>query len=159
SGGTTAADPGERAMTVNNDLAAWGESPATPNEQADADRLAEILERLQRGEPVAAPDQRLLDELQPLERASLVFRQQSGLLDDRSTAPHPPPPGLPNPFPGEYRILHRLGGGAFGDVFLAEEINVGGRLVALKTLKLAGGLGSAADQLEALRREAGILGQ
>lgn len=33
-------------MTTDNDLAAWGEPPATPGEQAEADRLAEALERL-----------------------------------------------------------------------------------------------------------------
>ncbi|MGA2986728.1 MAG: protein kinase [Terriglobia bacterium] len=35
---------------------------------------------------------------------------------------------------GRFRMLHRLGKGAFGTVFLAEQIAVGNRLVALKVL-------------------------
>jgi serine/threonine protein kinase len=144
-------------MTTDNDLAAWGEPPTTPAEQADADRLAEALERLGRGEPVPPPEQRSLDEVQPLEQAATLFREQAGLLDNNRTL-WPPPQTLPDPFPGEFRILRRLGRGAYGDVWLAEEIHVGGRLVALKTLKSAGGP-EAASQLAALRREAGILGR
>ena len=40
-------------MNPNDDLASWGEPPATPQEQAEADQLACLLEQLERGETVA----------------------------------------------------------------------------------------------------------
>lgn len=41
---------------------------------------------------------------------------------------------VPDPFPGEFRVLAILGRGGFGEVWLAEEISLG-RLVALKTIR------------------------
>src|SRR3954451_20063858 len=109
-------------MSTENDLAAWGEPPATPAEQADADRLAEALDRLQRGEP-AAPSDPAPHELQGLEQATSFFRRQAGRLDSTHTvyASTPPAPAaaLPDPFPDVYRLVRRLGGGTFGDVWLA----------------------------------------
>jgi serine/threonine protein kinase len=46
-----------------------------------------------------------------------------------------PSPNLPDPFPGEFRFLRKIGGGAYGDVYEAEDLKMGSRKVAIKTLK------------------------
>ena len=63
-------------------------------------------------------------------------------------------PTLPDPFPGEFRLVGLLGEGAFGQVYLAEDLKLR-RKVALKTLRYAGDRA----RLAALQHEAGILAQ
>src|SRR5262249_9181704 len=65
---------------------------------------------------------------------------------------------LPDPFPGEYRILQVLGEGAFGRGLLAEDLSLGWR-VALKTLKLPVISTVGPQVLAALRTEALHLAQ
>jgi serine/threonine protein kinase len=168
-------------MTLNDDLAAWGEPPADPREQARADLLDRVLEKLQGRvptQPVMSPaaareaaehEEALLRDLALLHRHAAVFQRSSGALDDSRTRltdtlerdEAPPPPvsnPLPDPFPGEYRILKRLGQGAFGTVWLAEDLNLGWQ-VALKTLRLAGSADTSDEKLLALRHEARTLAQ
>jgi serine/threonine-protein kinase len=63
---------------------------------------------------------------------------------------------VPDPFPGEFRVLRWLGKGAFGQVWLAEDLGLG-RAVALKTLLPGKGLDEVERKLEALRHEAQTL--
>jgi serine/threonine protein kinase len=63
---------------------------------------------------------------------------------------------LPNPFPDEFRIVRKLGHGAFGEVWLADDLNLG-RCVALKTLRHRVAVLDASGFLESLRKEAQLL--
>jgi hypothetical protein len=134
------------------DLQALGEQPASAQEQAEADRLAELLERLERGE--LASDV-MSGDLSAVYSTVAPLRCEVGLL--RESEPRSGP-WLPDPFPDEFRIIRRLGEGAFGEVWLAEDLNLH-RPVALKTLALADSAGEVRTKLEALRNEAGILAQ
>ena len=91
--------------------------------------------------------------LRQLEQSTASFGSEAGLLGSPDAAAEATT--LPNPFPAEFRFLRALGGGAYGRVWLAEEIKLGGRFVALKTLRVAGD----PARLAALVREAGILGR
>jgi serine/threonine protein kinase len=71
-----------------------------------------------------------------------VFAQVAGLQtlpDPRSPVPPPVPPGpgamLPDPFPGLYRFVRKVGGGGFGDVFEVVAVKLGDHRVAAKKLK------------------------
>ncbi len=65
------------------------------------------------------------------------------------------PAGVPDdPFPGEFRLLERLGGGGFGVVHKALDLSPLGRLVALKFLSPRASL---TRSLPALRNEARLL--
>jgi hypothetical protein len=103
----------------------------------------------------------------PLQAPCADHDRTSGAV--RSTAPGPvprageqvptsTPPLLPDPFPGEFRIDRLLGQGAFGAVWLAEDLKLH-RQVALKTLRLSGGTEPLARKLAALQNEAGRLAQ
>jgi|GEM_PF-6490684 len=65
---------------------------------------------------------------------------------------------MPDPFPGEFCIRRPLGEGAFGKVWLADDLKLG-RQVALKTLKLPATSTVGPHVLVALRKEAQNLAQ
>jgi serine/threonine protein kinase len=148
-------------MTLDADLAAWGEPAADPPEQLLAEFLDDALDLLARGEAVdtarllpggdlAARGQRLLAGLRQLCGAAASVWENSGVL-----ALAPPRPSAPDPFPGEFRVERRLGAGAFGEVWLAEDLHLG-RPVALKFLRVAKGR-DPAQALAVLRNDARLL--
>ena len=66
--------------------------------------------------------------------------------------------GFPDPFPGEFQVIRRLGSGAVGDVWLANDLHLE-RKVALKTLRVALGDGGSQNHLSRIRAEAQTLAQ
>ena len=78
------------------------------------------------------------------------------LLDELTDGACPPGTTMPD-LPG-YRIYKHLGAGAFGDVWLAQDLNLP-RVVAAKTLKVGAAANGQARALEALRRDAHLLAQ
>ena len=143
------------------------ESPCDP---ALAEALHRALERDARGEPARLDDlmapgtdgrERLADAL---EAAGLIDQLVRHIGEE--TGIHFPPPAegsslssdsgrveLPQPFPGEYRILGALGKGSFGEVWLAEDLKQGS-FVALKTVRLEGGADQRSQALAALENDA-----
>jgi serine/threonine-protein kinase len=68
------------------------------------------------------------------------------------------PPGTTMPFLHGYRVYKFLGAGAFGEVWLAQDLNLP-RVVALKTLRVRGKGAEHAQALEALRQDAFLMTQ
>lgn len=167
-------------MSVNDDLASWGEPPANSTELAWAEFLDDVLAEIEQGQSSKTemlwrnrPD--LTKQGDALVRgATLLYQcassvqEHSGMLDDPYATfsvanmgnlkdnPNVAAPSLPDPFPGEYRISDLLGEGSFGKVWLADDLNLGWQ-VALKTLKLSGHSKGSSPVLAALRKEAKLL--
>jgi serine/threonine protein kinase len=157
------------------------EPPAEPRELILAEFLDQALERLARGEPVSAsrllakapeliePAEILLAHARSLveggealnDHARLLRTDLHTLTADGGAAPaesaSADPGPRPDPFPGEFRFVRRLGAGAFGAVWLADDVHVG-RRVALKTVRPPDTPGRTALWLEQLRAEARLLG-
>jgi serine/threonine protein kinase len=68
------------------------------------------------------------------------------------------PPGTTMPFLHGYRVYKFLGAGAFGEVWLAQDLNLP-RVVALKTLRVRTAGLEQAQALEALRQDAFLMTQ
>jgi serine/threonine protein kinase len=135
-------------MTGNDD---W-----TPDEVREADLLEQGLHRLEQGWPTDEPAGALMDLLLVLRAVDGLRAEQSRLvgavLEETTLAPLAGKPDVPpDPFPGEFRVRSLLGRGAFGAVWLADDLHLE-RPVALKAL-------SAADsgRLALLREEARAL--
>jgi serine/threonine protein kinase len=67
-------------------------------------------------------------------------------------------PGTTMPFLPGYRVYQHLGSGAFGEVWLAQDLNLP-RVVAAKTFKVGASRNEGSRALEALRQDAHLLAQ
>jgi hypothetical protein len=148
-------------VTDHNDLPG-DSSPATATEERLGFFLEEAMKLAEGGgtidvEALLADRSDLIDRGRRLVEGLKSLRQAAA-TGSLPTTPDPARPAdetpLPDPFPADYRIRRLLGEGTFGKVWLADDLRVGRRLVALKTLH------HPADPaaLEALRKEADILG-
>jgi serine/threonine protein kinase len=84
-----------------------------------------------------------------LERRIKGLKSLAGAMDTLDGTPLPP-------VPEGFRMIRRLGGGSYGDVWLAEDLNLGW-FVALKTLKSRQDAGRRIRALELLQHEARVL--
>jgi serine/threonine-protein kinase len=155
-------------MSINADLAKWGEPPASTAEETLADRLQEALDTLRRGklDPMtavacaSAPSLLVgearaggsVNELALVETATWV-EDLAASIRDNSAVPAAAD-DLPDPFPGEFQLRELLAEGTFGKVWLADDLNIG-RQVALKMLKLPRQTGQ--EVIAVVRNEAQLL--
>jgi tRNA A-37 threonylcarbamoyl transferase component Bud32 len=165
-------------MTVNAELAQWGEPPVSPTEEALMTFLDKYLEQVGRGEQVQ-PEVLLRDfpelatEAEALVRTTACLDQfvasvleHSGIQDDALSPPGvetevyeaslPAAGAWPDPMPGRYLVRRFLGEGTFSRVWLADHV----RLqipVALKTLHFHVSGEAHSLALAALENEARVL--
>jgi len=87
-----------------------------------------------------------------VERCPSCQELLDGMSDDEV------PPGTTMPLLPGYRVYKYLGSGAFGEVWLAQDLNLP-RVVAAKTLKLGSGRRDQSRALDALRQDAYLMTQ
>jgi hypothetical protein len=149
-------------MNTNADLAKWGEPPATPEEERLAALVHGVLEGMQRGEDADATSRPAIAEtannsLEPMadtiywiQQLAASIGEYSGVTETGKATPSQIS-GYPDPFPGELRIVSALGEGAFGKVWLAEDLDLK-RRIALKELKALD-----CTAMDRLRKEARLM--
>jgi len=163
-------------MTVDAELAAWGEPPVSADERALIDFLDRALERRARGEDVrpeelaavlpglAGDGSALLQAADCLEQFVASVLQRSGLealvSPGDPTLPyqgqHAAPEGFAGPVPDGYHVRALLGEGSFSQVWLADHLRLG-IPVALKSLHFKSSGPAREQALALLRNEARAL--
>jgi tRNA A-37 threonylcarbamoyl transferase component Bud32 len=165
-------------MTIDAELARWGEPPVRGAEEVLAALLDDVLERRARGEEVRLEE--LLADVPELvqEGAALVQAAEclellvtsvlehsrleegeslpGGVETEAYDGTFPEDEGLPDPLPGRYRVRKALGEGRFGRVWLADHLALQ-IPVALKTLHLDAAPEEREVAVAALRNEARLL--
>jgi serine/threonine-protein kinase len=166
-------------MTLNAELAKWGEPPVLETEEALMAFVDELLERRARGEEVRPKDLLANSPELAAEGAALIQAVEcielfvTSVLEHASIQGNPflaagmeteeyegplssATEGLPDPCPGGYRVRRFLGQGSFSRVWLADHL-LFGIPVALKTLRFRVSGNAAVVGLTALKNEARIL--
>jgi serine/threonine protein kinase len=148
-------------MSTNDSLAKWGEPPASHTEELQAELLQELLAELCRTreiDPTAIPTSDahfLVQSRQPLFETMTWVSDLAASIHENSLAGETVDVPLPDPFPGEFGLRKMLAEGAYGKVWLADDLQIIGRQVALKMLKPSSETGR--DVIAALRSEAHLL--
>jgi serine/threonine protein kinase len=151
------------------------EKPAPDDEVLLAEFLELAFERLRRGETARPADllahtprlinagERLLGEARELFGAALGLQSRARLLDsvlreqaEQTAAGLVEGEATPDPFPGEFRVVRPLGQGAYGSVWLVEDVQLG-RPAALKMVRPGEAPRVSAQLLRQLRDEARLL--
>jgi hypothetical protein len=144
-----------------------------PCDAALVEALHRALERDARGEPARVDDllppgaeggERLAGALQAaglLDQFVRHIEEEAGIdfpapAEESTQAYEPGHEALPQPFPGEYWFRALLGEGNFGKVWLADDLRLGVP-VALKTVRLRGGVEQRSRALAALQNDARTL--
>src|SRR5262245_45763977 len=155
---------------MNTDERSVPDSADDPCDLALAEALHRVLDPDARGQPprlddLMAPGTEARERLSDALEAAALVDQLVRHIGEETGIHFPPPEGssslssdsgraeLPQPFPGEYRILGALGKGSCGEVWLAEDLKRG-ILVALKTVRLEGGAEQRSQALAALENDA-----
>jgi serine/threonine protein kinase len=165
-------------MTVDAELASWGEPPVSGAEEALLPFLDKFLAQRARGEEarpevfLAGPPELVREASALIQAVECVEQFVASVMEHSDVQPDAPfatgaetevyegdLPGaveLPDPLPGKYRFRRFLGEGRFSRVWLAEHLRLQ-ILVALKTLhfQVAGDIRARA--LAALENEARVL--
>jgi len=166
-------------MTVDAELAQWGEPPVRKIEEALIVLLDKFIQKRARGE-VVSPETFLVDAPELDKEVKALF-QTVGCLDEfvASVLEHssiqlnfspppsgatevykgnllPRPEGLPNPRPEEFLVRQFLGEGSFSRVWLADHLRFQ-IPVALKTLRFPAKADARALALTLLENEARVL--
>ncbi len=151
-------------MSTENELAEWGEPPATDAENRIGAMLDCVMAEIERSGSLA-PAASAGNAGPAAQLVGLLYECAAGVREslnrdeaDPRGADRAPNPGLgtedvPNPLPGEYRFRMLLGRGGCGEVWLADDIGMG-RQVAVKTITDVDRL----DLIKTLRNEAKLLG-
>jgi len=148
------------------------EAPATPDEERLADYLAAVSNTSSKSivDPPWTDRPDLRDRALKLAQSVHALHRCASSLFEKATVTfggESPPDASSlsksislndDLFPGEFRILKKLGRGAFGEVWLADDLQLP-RQVAIKTLAPGGDADKVAKQLAALRRDARMLTQ
>jgi serine/threonine protein kinase len=148
-------------MSTNADLASWNEAPASAAEEELARFLGEMLEALRGGRTSKAATETLVVTRLFSENSRDLAEMTDWLESIGSSGPkqsigvQPLHDAFPDPFPGEFRIREFLAEGAYGRVWLADDLQIPGKQVALKMLKLPNQ--TQTEVLAAIRREAELL--
>jgi serine/threonine-protein kinase len=144
-------------MTTNADLVKWGEPPTNAAEEQLAELLQSALHSLRISGQIdlppmdhsSLPDHRdLLETVTWVEGLAASIEEHGA--DSLATLLE-----MPDPFPGEFRLQKLLAEGTYGKVWLADDLHIVGRQVALKLLKPPPQLGE--NVVAALRHEAHLL--
>jgi serine/threonine protein kinase len=148
-------------MSTNADLASWDEAPASAAEEGLAEFLGEMLQALRDGRTSKTATETLaVTRLLSQTSRNLVetmdwLESLAGAVPPEGNRSLPLPHSLPDPFPGEFRIREFLAEGAYGRVWLADDLHIPGRRVALKMLKPP--REARKEILAAIRHEAELL--